>query len=249
MAGAEWQTSHIVDDIEHVGVDVRPILEVKTERTKLSSFAEWLCDKWPELYESTMIAPASFAIGKNFVFPGKGNLDAPTLMLTGRGPVFSFPRKLVMFGEETNLPDAANVVLKAIDRFREQWPTHNCIRLGVVHEYAFDCQGRDPLDIIAHDFTKLATPEGGELTIRVNRRDDMYNRIIEVQASSEYYRIPSPGKAPEPVEPKLKVRADFNNADMSQRLDEDKMAGILRRGHDFCTTGVLDFLNGKEGRR
>ena len=78
MPSYKFEKSRIENHVEKIGVDVRPIIEVRGERTKLADYGMWLTDRWPALYENIVQGPTSFLITKNLVFPGKGQLAHPT---------------------------------------------------------------------------------------------------------------------------------------------------------------------------
>lgn len=65
-----------------VGVDIRPVIECKLDRVKLFDVGQKLVDKYPNLFESLVQSPTEFLIRKKFVFPGKGEVDLPTLAIT-----------------------------------------------------------------------------------------------------------------------------------------------------------------------
>ena len=60
--------NHIDDHMEKVGVDVRPVIECKMERTKLFEFGNRLVDQYPGLFESLVQSPNDFQIRKKFIF-------------------------------------------------------------------------------------------------------------------------------------------------------------------------------------
>ncbi|MCK4276696.1 MAG: hypothetical protein KAX78_09285, partial [Phycisphaerae bacterium] len=181
MTAFMFRKSHIEDHVEKIGVDVRPVLEVRADRTKLSDYGMWLTDQWPALYENIVQGPSNFHITRSFVFPGKGEVTYITLTLTNRGIVFIFPRRFSQFGEEPELPDAKDVTLDALEQFRTRWPHCKLIRVGKINEYIFDCEADQSMKILSERFTKIRVPPNGELRIRINRPTDDFNRIIEME--------------------------------------------------------------------
>jgi len=235
---------HVEDDLEALGLDVRPALDVRAEGEKLFNYASYLRDTWPRVYENIVQGPGKFVVTKQFVFPGKGEIETQTFTITPRGPVFMFPRMFGMFQEETDLPACGDVVLDAMEEFRKVWPVCKHIRLGVIRTYVLDCREEDPLEMIAGRFMRLEAPKEGDLRIRINRREGGYNRIIELEVVEKYGMEP-PG-VPRHITDKLKVKADFNNDDMSADLGREELAQILVKGRSFCETDVFRFLNREE---
>ena len=110
MTRYKFSKNQIYAHTEKLGFDVRPIIEVKMERHKLTSFGEYLVDNFPDLFESLVTSANEFHIRKRLVFPGKGEADVQTFVLTRRGPVFVFPRLLSQLEEETDLRCADEVI-------------------------------------------------------------------------------------------------------------------------------------------
>jgi hypothetical protein len=244
MSKYEFKMTAIDNHIEKVGLDVRPTVEVRTDRVKLFDYANWLVEKWPAIFENIVQGPAHFMITKRFVFPGKGEMECPTLMLTERGPVYVFPRKLsALGGEETALPPASgDVVLTAMKRFKETWPQCKQIRLGKVNEYIFDCSVESAIDILAGRFMRMKIPDTGELMLQINRPTDDFNRIVHLETIAKQ-RIEPDGKV-EVVGSGIVVNVDFNNRDMSQELTDERKLYILHEADKFCEEDLMDFLNG-----
>lgn len=100
MARFKFSMAAVDHWVEQVGIDVRPVVEVRVDRVKLEEFATWLTEQWPGLYENVVRGPDQFQVTKKFIFPGKGEVEHPTFTLTNRGVSFVFPRKLSMLGGE-----------------------------------------------------------------------------------------------------------------------------------------------------
>lgn len=230
--------------IEQVGIDVRPVVEVRADRVKLEEFATWLTEQWPGLYENVVRGPDQFLVTKKFVFPGKGEVEHPTFTLTNRGVSFVFPRKLSMLeGEEPPLPsdETTDIVLRAMKKFKEYWPHAKQIRYGKIMEYIFDCAPESAIQILAERFCKLAVPEDGELRMHVNRPEGEFNRIVEVQNIVKQVRgldgtLQARGSG-------IVVKMDFNNRDMSEDLGEEKKLCIMHQADEFCQEELWGLLN------
>lgn len=244
MARFTFSTAGIDHWVEQVGIDVRPVVEVRADRVKLEEFATWLTEQWPGLYESVVRGPDQFLVTKRFIFPGKGQVEHPTFTLTNRGVSFVFPRKFSMLdGEEPPVPEGGtnDVVLRAMKKFRELWPHLKQIRYGKIMEYIFDCTPESAVTVIADRFCKLAVPDGGELHVRVNYPQGEFNRIIEVQ--SVLKQMLGSGGALEAGPSVVSVKVDFNNRDMSDTLTEEKKVYVLQQADEFCREELWKVLN------
>jgi len=247
MPDFKFSVNRIDDHVEKIGVDVRPILEIKLEKTKLFDFANELIEKYPMLFESTVLSKNEFSMRKKFIFPGKGDLDVVTLGVTERGFVLILPRKVAALEEETNLGDTCEIVPDVLKLFRRYFPQKHIIRVGQVQEYVFDLGDVDGVKFLAKQFTKIKMPANGELKIRVNRPTDDYNRAIEMQPVQKVKRMPEMPDRQQVLGHGLKVNVDFNNRDMSTNLQNNDIRSILYESIAFNKKGLYEFLNRETG--
>jgi len=244
MARFRFSKAGIDHWIEQVGIDVRPVVEVRADRMKLEDFATWLTEQWPGLYENVVRGPDQFLVTKKFVFPGKGEVEHPTFTLTNRGVSFVFPRKLSMLeGEEPALPPegTTEIVLHAMKEFKKRWPHAKQIRYGKIMEYIFDCAPESAIRILAERFCKLAVPDDGELRMHVNRPQGEFNRIIEVQNILK--QVPGPDGTLQARSSGIVIKVDFNNRDMREDLEESKKIHVLHEADEFCREELWGLLN------
>jgi len=244
MARFKFSKAAVDHWIEQVGIDVRPVVEVRADRVKLEEFATWLTEKWPGLYENVVRGPDQFQVTKKFIFPGKGEVEHPTFTLTNRGVSFVFPRKLSMLdGEEPALPSegTTEIVLRAMKKFKEHWPHAKQIRYGKIMEFIFDCAPENAARILAERFCKLSVPDDGELLMRVNRPEGEFNRIIEVQNILK--QVPGSDGTLQAIPAAIAVKVDFNNRDMSEDLEESQKLHVLHEADEFCREELWEVLN------
>jgi len=248
MAEYTFSTSRIDHHVEHIGIDVRPVIEVRYDRAKLDQYAAWLTEKWPTFYESTVIGPTDFRLTKRFVFPGQGETEHLTFGLTNRGPSFAFPKLISPFNQEVELPQGLSVneiVREALAEFRRMWPQCNHIRCGKVTEYIFDCGEYGALEVLRQRFTRWPSiPATGELRIRVNLPDDDYNRIIQMEPVAKAQVTAAGIVQEEGLGSGIKIRADVNNRDTSNDMDAGRQRAVLDRADRFFTDELLPILNG-----
>lgn len=247
MEEFRFSVNRIDDHVEKIGVDVRPILEMRLEKTKLFDFANELIEKYPMLFDSTVLSKNEFSMRKKFIFPGKGEADLVTLGVTERGFVLILPRKVAVLEEETDLGDTCQIVPDVLKLFRKYFPHKHIIRVGQVHEYVFDLGGVDGVRFLAQQFTRINMPANGELKIRVNRPTDDYNRIIEMQPVQKVKRVPEIPDTQQVLAHGLKVSVDFNNRNMSTDLQNNDIKSILYESIDFNKKGLYEFLNRETG--
>lgn len=238
----KFSQARIDEHIVSVGVDVRPVIDVRAERQKLADFGRWLTDEWPSLYENVVQGPNAFFVTKKFVFPGKGEADLQTLALTNRGPVLLFPYKVgILAGEEIELPDRQTVVMKALEQLKQKWPQCKQVRLGVVQNFCYDCAPESPIDIVRGRFTRL-NGAFSTLMLGFNLPSDDFNRIVQVQAA----QMPVLGEAE--ARPVIGVQVDFNNSQMDADLTKETKLRILHDADEYCERDLISFLNGEDAK-
>ncbi|MBN2183344.1 MAG: hypothetical protein JW715_15650 [Sedimentisphaerales bacterium] len=230
-----------------VGVDIRPVIEPKLDRVKLFDVGQKLVDKYPNLFESLVQSPTEFLIRKKFVFPGKGEVDLPTLAITPRGVVFIFPQRLSLFQEEIQLNNIDDVSLDGLKIFRGSFAGKMFCRVGLVNEYIFDTGQIESTELVCSRFTKVKVPQNGEIVLNINRPDDDYNKKIQLKPVQKIERDPNIPGVDQVSSYGVQVVVDFNNRDMSNDLDENHILGILHKGKQYNNNELYDFLNGSFG--
>jgi hypothetical protein len=236
--------SKIEDHIEKIGVDVRPVIEHKLEDSHLYQFYQDLVEKYPNLFESLLKSPADLQIRKKLVFPGKGEVDVSTLVITQRGPVLTIPRKLSIFDEQTSLGDTIDIAITCIDIFRKNFPHKVICRVGHLNEYIFTLGSERSVQFISERFTRITVPPNGEINLRVNRPTDDHNRIIQLQPVVKKQIQPNIPGIEDVKAYGLKVIVDFNNREMTQNLSNDDIRAIIQTSIQYNEEDLYSFLNG-----
>jgi hypothetical protein len=238
-------TSAKIDDhVEKIGVIVRPIIEHKLEDSHLYQLYQDLIGKYPNLFESLIKSPVDLQIRKKLVFPGKGEIDAITLGVTQKGPVFMVPRKLSVFEEETSFGDIIDIAIDCIDIFKKNFPHKLICRVGHINEYIFNLGTENSVLFLTKRFTRLKVPSNGEIEIRVNSPTDDHNRNIQLKPAvkkpirqdiQEIENVKAYG---------LRVIVDFNNRDMNSNLNDDDIRAIIQASLQYNEKELFAFLNG-----
>jgi len=239
----QFTKSKVDDHTVRVGVDVRPVIEPKLDRVKLHEVGNKLVEEYPNLYESLVQSPTEFRITKKFLFPGKGEAELPTLVITQRGPVFVFPRKIAVLQDEVDLNNINDVVVNCLRIFREQFPERAFIRVGLINEYVYDTGPVDSVRLISERFTRIVVPDNGEIRLRINKPTDDYNRIVELQALRKLERVPEISDRFQTQGFGVSVHVDFNNRDTSSPVTDDKILRVLYDGQQYNEKELYQFLN------
>jgi hypothetical protein len=244
MAQYTFTKAKIEDHIEKIGVDVRPVIEHKLEDPHLYQFYQDLVEKYPNLFESLLKSPADLQIRKKLVFPGKGEIDVSTMAITQRGPVFTVPRKISIFDEQTSLGDIIDIAIACIDIFRKNFPHKTICRVGHVNEYIFTLGSENSVTFLAKHFTRITVPPNGEIELKVNRPNDDHNRIIQLRPAIKKQVRPNIAEIEDVKAYGVKVSVDFNNRDMSQNLSNDDILSIIQTSIQYNERDLYAFLNG-----
>ncbi len=243
MENYKISQTNMEDHIEKIGIDVRPVIELKMEKDHLYTFYNQLTEKYPNLFESLVQAPNDFQVKKKFIFPGKGELEISTLAVTQRGLVLIIPHKVAVFDEETVVDHTEEMVIEVIKIFRRNFSHKKICRVGQVNEYIFTLGQLRSISFLAERFTKITNvPSDGELRIRVNRPVDDYNRSIEMWPVQKMQRKEDLN-LPHVNAYGLKVVVDFNNRNMGEDLDNDRIRGIIQSSSEFNKKELYEFLN------
>jgi len=246
MERFEFTKAKIDHHIEKVGVDIRPVFEMKLDRDKLYAVGQKLVDTYPNLFESLVQSPSNFRIMKKFVFP-KAEVEIATLSSTQRGIVFTFPRIISEIDEELELDPIDDIIVECLKKFRATFAEKKIIRVGLVNDYIFGTAEIYGATIICERFTKLSVPVGGEIKLKINRPTDDYNRSIELQPVRKVRQVPEVPEQVESFAHGIRVNVDFNNRDMSKNLDVGQILRILHEGQKYNDSDLYTFLNSGNG--
>ena len=246
MEPYKFTRAKIDEHIVKIGVDIRPVLELKLDHERLYHVGKELTNDYPELFESLVQSPAEFRIMKKFLFTGSREAELVTLVTTPRGLVFIFPKLLSAIGEEIDFDNIADRAVECLQKIKRSFPHKKIIRVGIVNEYIFDTADQDACKIICERFTKFSA-NPAELLLRINKQTDDYNRIIEMQPLQKIQNMPELSGRPQNVGYGLKVKVDFNNIDTIKELEKVKIYEIIHSGQEYNEKELYDFLNSQTG--
>ncbi len=234
-------SKHVIDDhYEKVGVDVRPSIEIRMELMRMQDFYRQVLEKHSNLFESLVMSPTEWRIQKKFTFPGKGEIELPTFVLTPRGIAFTIPRRVAELQSEYDLPDSDKQLIQVLEIFRAVFPQCQFYKVGKVQEYFFDCSPHNSMALVAKRFTRVISPT--ELLIRFNLARDGYNRIFTIQPAVKQRKEAGGLKE---IGQGVRVSADFNNVDMSRALRSEDIRKIMYDADAFHDNEVFGVLNGQ----
>jgi len=244
-----------LDDIQtHVvqfGLDVLPVPEVGTQRTRLNMFYEAARDRFPQLYDQISAGDAEFKIFKTFRKPGAHagpSATSETFVLTNRGPVFVFPLRMPDPINETGLqPEHVELFREVLALFREGLPGTTLLHLGVVRELIFSTGASLPMSLI----TRKATFAGADLAgadCRLLFQDARMNHRIGLNSIQIMKGIQHPVGATfeQRLGFGLRVVLDVNNKEIKPMAQPD-IDEVIDRAVALWPAQLLEYLTSSAG--
>lgn len=241
-----FNENDVSQHIVRYGVDIRPPIALKQEKERLQSYCNWLIEHFPEVFETLLSGPEKTIIQKTFSVESDKRIELPTFAMTGRGPLYTFPmRILVRNVEDFDMPARNKIFRSALDRFREIFIGCKAVRVGVVHEIIFDCGNINPVEIIASAMNKeLWRQRLRNIRIHLESPEDEYNINIDLAPAYAQQVIRGPaGAKRKNIGFGISVKVDINNQKMTEDLDKDTVAAILAFAEDYVPDRLVKFLN------
>jgi len=243
-----FDTEKISQHIVKYGVDIRPAVLPDQDRAKLQDYGNWLVAQFPEVFETMLVGPRELRVQRTFLLPNAKRVELPTFVLTHRGPVFTFPERLYIDRpHELAIPDKDKIFSKAFNEMRTRFPERAVPQVGVVHEFVFDTEFTDSLEVVASSLKYDAWRDRVKnlrLFLEMPTDDKNVNvelRPTHVQRAGQFSSAPSEG-----MKFGIIVNVDINNRQSSGSLTASQVADILAFARDFVPDQLIRFLNNEE---
>lgn len=246
MTQFTFDKEKISQHIVKYGVDIRPTVEIKADKAKLTPYCERLTEQFPHIFETVLSGPDRLQIQKAFLMSQNNKIELPTLVFTGRGPVFTLPIRIRAEDvEDFDLPNKERVIMKALKQIRRTLAGRRVPRFGVVNEIIFDCGMMNSVEVIADALSKLrwkSNLTGVKIHLQNPKNGNNINLDIEpvvtqqVQYNNMTARHPPAGYG-------IRIKVDINNRDMSGDLNETQVQGILGFANSYVSDELFSFLN------
>jgi len=243
-----FDTDKISQHIVKYGVDIRPAVLPDQDRARLQDYGNWLVAQFPEVFETMLVGPRELRVQRTFLLPNAKRVELPTFVLTHRGPVFTFPERLYIDRpHELAIPDKDKIFSKAFNEMRTRFPERAVPQVGVVHEFVFDTEFTDSLEVVASSLKYDAWRDRVKnlrLFLEMPTDDKNVNvelRPTHVQRAGQFSSAPSEG-----MKFGIIVNVDINNRQSSGSLTASQVADILAFASDFVSDELIRFLNNEE---
>jgi hypothetical protein len=244
----QFDFDKISQHIVKYGVDMRPAVQPEQDRAKLQDYGNWLVQQFPEVFETLLVGPRELRVQRTFILPNAKRIELATFVLTNRGPVFTFPERLYIDRpHELAIPDKDKIFRKAFDELRTRFPERAVPRVGVVHEFVFDTEFTDSLEVMASSLRhELWRQKAKNLRILLETPIDDKNVNIEMRPTHLQRSGPYDPAAPQEMKFGIIVNVDINNRQVTGDLTKSEVTDILAFASDYVPEELIKFLNNED---
>jgi hypothetical protein len=242
----QFDKEHISQHVVKYGVDVRPPIVLKQDKTKLQDYCNALIEQFPQVFETLVAGPKQLRMQNTFLLSNNKRAEMPTFILTARGPLFTFPQRLYIDGiQDIDIPQKDKIFRKALDELRAKFIDRAIPRVGVVHEFIFDTGQVDSVQILASNFKNDVWRQRAK-NLRILLETPMEEKNINVQIRPTQLRRITRGDANVPAQDMafgIIVNADINNQNIKGDLTSSEVRDIVAFANDYVPEELIKFLN------
>lgn len=236
----------VIDHVETYGVDLFPPLDLSRETTRAQAFFAEVRDLWPHLYANVTMGGVDFKISAPFQFKGGKQASTDTLVVNARGPIFTFPHRMALFGEDVDLrgADPAQVFEQCMDLFLHTFPGRQVLRVGVMRYVTFGTGQTNCLPWLGSRVLQFDTGRLTAASCMLAYQDETYNISIQMAPTQQmtFTQVPALGQMMgQPGQYGLQVALDVNNR--ASPLEPIARPALLARARELWPGGLLHFLN------
>lgn len=242
----QFDKEHISQHVVKYGVDVRPSIILKHDKTKLQDYCNTLIEQFPQVFETLVAGPRQLRIQNTFMLSNNKRAEMPTFILTARGPLFNFPQRLYIDGiQDFDIPHKDKIFRKALDELRAKFIDRTIPRVGVVHEFIFDTGQVDSVEILVSNFKNDVWRQRAK-NLRLLLGIPMEEKNINVQLRPTRLRRIAGGGANVPAQDMafgIIVNVDINNQNIKGDLTSSEVRDIVAFANDYVPEELIKFLN------
>lgn len=244
----QFDTDKISQHVVKYGVDMRPAVGPEQDRVQLQDYGNWLVAQFPEVFETMLVGPHDLRVQRTFLLPNAKRIELPTFVLTGRGPVFTFPERLYLDRpHELAIPEKDTIFSRAFDELRARFPERAVPRVGIIHEFVFDTEFTDSLEVIASGLKyELWREKAKNVRILLETPTEDKNINIELRPTHLQRSGQFNASASEDMKFGIIVNVDINNRQASGNLTKAQVTEILAFAASYVPDELIRFLNNEE---
>jgi hypothetical protein len=228
------------------GVEVRPGINLELERTKLQDFANCLIDQFRSVFETLLSGPRQFNINKAFKLDGGKQAQLSTFMLTARGLVFTFPKRLFLgMPQDLDLGDVHSMFLEAMGQLKRRFSDKVIARINLTHELILNTDQESSLDIAASYLAQGRWKEGlKNMRIVLESTHDGKNVAIEIKPTFQSPAGKPPAGPVENAKYGMIVVANLSAVCAEKSVGRAEIEGLQAFSEYFIPQELLNYLNG-----
>ncbi|MHC4728782.1 MAG: hypothetical protein ACYS17_16305 [Planctomycetota bacterium] len=242
----QFDKEHISQHVVKYGVDVRPPIVLKQDKTKLQDYCNALIEQFPQVFETLVAGPKQLRMQNTFLLSNNKRAEMPTFILTARGPLFTFPQRLYIDGiQDLEIPGKDKIFRKALDELRTKFIDRAIPRVGVVHEFIFDTGQVDSVQILASNFNNDVWRQRAK-NLRILLETPMEEKNVNVQIRPTQLRRITRGDTNAPAQDMafgIIVNVDINNQNIKGDLTSSEVRDIVAFANDYVPEELIKFLN------
>lgn len=241
-----FDKEHISQHVVKYGVDIRPAIVLKQDKTKLQEYCNQLIEQFPQVFETLLVGPKQLRVQKSFLLPNTKRVEMPTFVLTHRGPVFTFPERIYIDEvQDLDVPEKDKIFRKALDELRSEFVGRRIMRVGVIHEFVFDTGEINSVEIIASNLKNDVWKERiKNLSIRLETPREGKNINLEIRPT-QLRRVGRGGgnARSQNIGFGIIVNVDINNQEIKDDLTKAEVRDIVTFANDYVPEELIKFLN------
>ena len=249
MVNYEFDKERISQWLVKLGVQVNPPLSLDADRPRLQEYCNWLVEQFPEVFETLLSGPRQLQVQRTFMLPGGKRFELPTFVLAGRGPLFTFPRRIYLDQpNDLQIPDKQKVFIKALGQLLQTFDDRRIPRVGVINELVFDTGSIDSLQIVASTLkSDLWRRQARNLRIFLEAPQQGKNVNIELRPTF-LRRVGQAGpvKPGEDIKFGIVANVDINNQKAGGPLSRADVNGLLAFADEYVPDELVKFLNSED---
>ena len=242
----QFDKEHISQHVVKYGVDVRPPIILKQDKTKLQDYCNDLIEQFPQVFETLVAGPKQLRVQKSFLLSNNKRAEMPTFVLTVRGPLFTFPQRLYIDGiQDIDIPQKDKIFRKALDELRSKFIDRAVPRVGVVHEFVFDTGQVDSVQILTSIFKNDVWRQKTK-NLRILLETPTEDKNVNVQIRPTQLRRIARGDGNVPAQDMgfgIIVNVDINNQKIKGDLTSSEVRDIVAFANDYVPEELIKFLN------
>jgi len=242
----QFALERISQHVVKFGMNIQPAFALKDDRPELQDYGNWLIEQYPQAFETLLSGPNQFLLQKRFPLANGKRADMPTFALTPRGLLFTFPQRLFIDTiQNLHVPEKDEAFRRALEQFQAGFPDRQIRRLDVVHEFIFDTDQTDSLQIIASNLKSDSwRQQARNLHIHIEVPIEGKNVAVDIKPTHLMKSGPPNSNVPgHIVRYGIIVNTLIHHLPIKGPLGDDEIDDLLTFADQYVPEELIGFLN------